>query len=222
MIKIDKYYKFIGSTFGIAYFIGMIFALFYIYKGIEITNTISFISNLSLSGKTYFSNIFRTQLNNTFQLMIIPFSYLIYSIKIGFSHISLLTSSFLGQIKLLVELIPQILYFIAYIIYSTIGLKIILFLIKTITNKFLKTKKIKQEFLYKNDIKLIYIGFIAIVIGTIIQTHLSKILFIFLINLKSMVYIFIIIAYIFLIFVCLFTIYNIIKNALKQNRSEIK
>ncbi|MDD3177899.1 MAG: hypothetical protein PHR26_00085 [Candidatus ainarchaeum sp.] len=197
MIKIDKYYKFIGATFGIAYFIGMIFALFYIYKGIEITNTINFINNLALSGKTYFSNIFKTQINNTIQLMIIPFSYLIYSVKIGFSHISLLTSSFLGQIKLLVELIPQIFYFIAYIIYSTIGLKIILFIIKIITNKFLKNKKIKYIYLYKTDIKIAYIGFIAIIIGTIIQTHLSKILFIFLINLKSMVYIFIIIVYIY-------------------------
>jgi len=226
MIKIDNYYRVIGATFGAAYFIGLIIALIYTLTGHIFVGELNFINNLSLTSTTFFKSVFYTTMQNALQMAVIPFSYLIVAVKYGFAHIVLLTSSFLGQIKLIVQLIPQIFFFITFIIFSTIGIKLILAIIKEFINDFLikgnKDIRLKIRFLRKEDIIMFYIGLISLVIGTIIQTHLIRILFIFLINLRSFTYILIIVLYMFLIALLGFTTYKAIKELLltfnKQKR----
>lgn len=216
MIKIDNYYKFVSSTFFIAYFIGLTVSLIYILLNYNIPSDITFIQQITHTSEVYFRNIFSTNFNISINLLLVPFSYLIKAVNLGYSHISLLTSSFLGQIKLLVHLIPQLFFFISYIIFATLGLKLILFIIKKITNNYIfkkeKLKKIKIDILYKKDILMVLIALITLSIATIIQTHLSKILFIFLINLKAIALILILIIYLTLILFSGFIVYNLIKK----------
>ncbi|MDD4221509.1 MAG: hypothetical protein PHQ07_03975, partial [Candidatus ainarchaeum sp.] len=212
MLKLDNYYKIVSSTFGLAYFIGLVVALLYILRGSVFIEPTSFINTITLANTLHFKNIYYTTMQNAMQLAIIPFSYLIYAVKFGFSHTILLTSSFLGQIKLLVTLIPLIFFFITYIIFSTIGLKLILYIIKLVSNLFLKTKKIKIKFFNKEDIKFLYIAIISLIIGTVIQTYLIRILFIFLINLKSIAYALIILIYIIFISLAGYVIYKTVKE----------
>jgi hypothetical protein len=211
MLKLDNYYKIVSSTFGIAYFIGLVVALVYILRGSVFVEPTSFINTITLANTIHFKNIYYTTMQNAIQLTVIPFSYLIYAVKFGFSHTILLTSSFLGQIKLLVTLIPLIFFFITYIIFSTIGLKFILYIIKIVSNLFVN-KKIRIKFFTKEDIKLVYIAIISLIIGTIIQTYLIRILFIFLINLKSIAYILIILIYIIFISLAGYVIYKTVNE----------
>jgi len=223
MIKIDNYYKFVASTFGIAYFIGLTIALVYILLGATYPIPPSFISSLHLTSQVYFKNTFLEMASTGFNLAIIPFTYLITSITYGFSHMILLTSSFLGQIKLLVQLIPQLFYFLSFIIFSTIGLKVFLFAIKSIVNYFLKSKNIfkRLEFYIfsKEDIRLFFIGIISLLAGTLFQLKLLKILFIFLINFKAITFVLILLLYIVLIIFSGYVTYKVgvdIFNTLKE------
>jgi len=219
MFKLDNYYRIVASTFGIAYFIGLIVALLYILKGANYIEPASFISTITIANTTHFKTLFYTALQNATQLAVIPFSYLIYAVKFGFSHTILLTSSFLGQIKLLVSLIPLIFFFITNIIFATLGLKFILYIIKIVSNRFI-VKQNKFKIFNKNDIKLIYVGLISLILGTAIQTYLIKITFIFLINLRSMAYILLLLIYIVLIGLSGFVTYKIILELIKTIKND--
>jgi hypothetical protein len=225
MVKIDNYYKVVASTFGIAYFIGIIVALIYsTYKGDLVTQVgTDFIKNLSLTSSIYFKQTIYEIFNNSVNLFLIPFSYLIAAVQYSYIHVNLLTSSFLGQVKLLVQLIPQFLFFISYIIFSTLGIKTILLIVKLFLNNFIIKEnkyKIKEKFFNKDDINLLYIALISIVLGAIIQTHLIKVLFIFFINLKSIAYILIIIIYLFLFVLSAYVTYKTINEYFKKNKKE--
>jgi hypothetical protein len=225
MVKIDNYYKVVASTFGIAYFIGIVVALIYsTYKGDLVTQVgTDFIKNLSLTSSIYFKQTIFEVFNNSVNLFLIPFSYLIAAVQYSYIHVNLLTSSFLGQVKLLVQLIPQFLFFISYIIFSTIGIKTILLIVKLFLNNFIIKEnkyKIREKFFNKDDINLLYIALISIVLGAIIQTHLIKVLFIFFINLKSIAYILIIIIYLFLFMLSAYVTYKTINEYFKKNKKE--
>lgn len=224
MVKIDNFYKVVASTFGIAYVIGILIALFYAYRGeLVIETSKSFIQNLTLTNAIYFKQTLYEIFNNSLDLFFIPFAYLVAAIQYSYLHVDLLTSSFLGQVKLLVELIPQFLFFISYIIFSTLGLKTILYIVKVFLNNIIikdNKYKIKQNFFTKDDIKLLYIALIAIVIGTTIQTHLIKVLFIFFINLKSIAYILIGIIYFVIVLLSGYITYKTISEFLKNFKKE--
>ncbi len=224
MVKIDNYYKVVASTFGIAYVIGVIIALIYAYRGELVVETSkSFIQNLTLTNAIYFKQTLYEIFNNSLDLFVTPFAYLVAAIQYAYVHVDLLTSSFLGQIKLLVELIPQFLFFISYIIFSTLGLKTILLIVKTFLNNLIIKEnkyKIKQKFFTKEDIKLLYIALLSIVIGTTIQTHLIKVLFIFFINLKSIAFILIGIIYLLIVLLSVYITFKIVSEYLKTYKKE--
>lgn len=224
MVKIDNYYRVVASTFGIAYIISVIIALIYASRGeLIVENGTNFIQNLSLTNAIYFKQTLYEIFNNSIDLFILPFAYLVAAVQYAYIHVDLLTSSFLGQVKLLVQLIPQFLFFISYIIFSTIGLKIILYIVKEFINNLIIKEskfKIKTKFFTKNDIKLLYIAFIAIVLGTTIQTHLIKVLFIFFINLKSIAYILIGLIYLLIISLSGYITYKIIHDYLKNFKKD--
>jgi hypothetical protein len=218
-MKIDNFYKFIASTFGLAYFIGLITGVFYSINGTinqNLINTKLFLLPNSIN----FRNIFVDNINIGIEKIIIPFSYLIDSVKYGVTHSYLLTSSFLGQIKLLVQLIPDIFYFLFFIIFATIGIKILLFIIQKLVNILLEnTKKkmfLKIDLFNKTDVLLIYISLLSLFIASIIEVYLSKIFFIFLINFQLISYIFIIVLYLLLIILCLYIIYKTILSLLEN------
>jgi len=223
MLKIDNYYKFVASTFGIAYFIGLTVALIYILLGFTYPIPPSFISSLHLTSQVYFKTTFLEMTNTSFSLAVIPFSYFITSITYGFSHMILLTSSFLGQIKLLVQLIPQLFYFLSFIIFSTIGIKVFLYIIKSIVNYFLdlknKAKRLEFNIFSKEDIQLFLIGVLSLLAGTLFQLKLLKILFIFLINFKAITFALILLLYLVLIILSGYVTYKVgieIFNTLKE------
>jgi len=226
MVNIDNYYKFVFSTFGLAYFTGLIVALIFVYTGSIFPQPASFINSLHLTSNIYFKNIFVDIIKNAFQLTIIPFSYLVTAVTYGFSHTILLTSSFLGQIKLLVQFIPQIFYFISFIIFSTIGLKLILFIIKKIVNYVLlkqeKNTIIKIKVFNEDDILLFFIGLLSITIGTIIQVNLTKILFIFLINFRAVTLILIILFYIIILITFIVTLTKLVRSVLDLDKQKQK
>jgi hypothetical protein len=224
MVKIDNYYRVIASTFGIAYIIGIIIALIYAYRGEIIVQTgSSFIQNLSLTNSIYFKQTMYEIFNNATDLFLVPFAYLVAAIQFSYMHVNLLTSSFLGQVKLLVQLIPQFLFFITYIISATLGIKVLLLIVKTFINSFIIKEnkyKIKEQFFTKEDIKLFYIGLSAIVIGATIQTHLIKVLFIFFVNLKSIAYILIALVYLLIIILSGYITIKTVNNYLKKYKKE--
>jgi hypothetical protein len=220
MLKIDNYYKVIASTFGIAYIIGIIIAFIYVYRGnIIITESTNIIQNFSLTSNIYFKQTIYDIFYNALNLFLIPFSYFSFAIQHSYIHINLLTSSFLGQIKLLVLLIPQFLFFITYIIFSTLGIKFALLIIKLFLNNFIikeNNYKIKEKFFSKDDITIFYIGLLLIAIGAVIQTQIIKNLFLFFVNLKSIAYILIILLYLLIIIISITITIKIIKEYLKK------
>ncbi len=216
-MKIDNFYKFIASTFGLAYFVGLIIGIIYSITGTinqNLINTKLFL----LSNSINFKEVFINNINIGFEKIFIPFSYLIDSIKYGIGHSYLLTSSFLGQIKLLVQLIPEVFYFIFFIIFATIGIKILLFIILKIVNILLNINKknliIKINIFNKTDILLFYVSLSSLFIGVLIEVYLAKIFFIFLINFQIISYVFIIVLYLLLIIMCLYVIYKTIISLL--------
>lgn len=220
MLKIDNYYKVVASTFAIAYIIGIIIAFIYVYKGnIIVTESTNIIQNFSLTSNIYFKQTIYDIFYNSLSLFLIPFSYFSFAIQHSYIHINLLTSSFLGQIKLLVLLIPQFLFFISYIIFSTLGIKFALLIIKLFLNNFIikdNNYKIKEKFFSKDDITIFYIGLLLIAIGGIIQTQIIKNLFLFFVNLKSIAYILIAILYLVIIIMSITITIKIIKEYLKK------
>jgi len=211
-MKIDNYYKFVGSTFGFAYFIGIVVGVIYSVLGIIVIEQVDFSQLFFLSSTIQFRSVFLNFFYNAIQFMLVPFLYLIESVKYGFLHASMLVSPFLGQIKLLVQLFPQIFYFITFIIFSTIGLKLMLFIIKSLANLFFniqhKKTKLKIDFFNKQDILLLYVALVSLAIGVFIQLFLSRIFFIFLINFQLITYIFIILIYVILVSLSLYLAYK--------------
>ena len=220
MIKIDNYYKFVGASFGLAYFIGLTIALIYILLGASYPVPESFTSSLHLTSQIYFKTTYLETANISFNLAVIPFSYLIEAVNYGFSHMILLTSSFLGQIKLLVQLLPTLFFFLSYIIFATIGLKLVIFIIKSIVNYFLQQKdrfrKLEIKVFTKKDILYFFIGILSLMVGTLFQLKLIKIMFIFLINFKSITIVLILILYIILILISGYTMYTLGFDAYKK------
>lgn len=224
MVHIDKYYKIVASTFGLAYFIGIIVSLIYVLRGeLVVQTSLDFMTNLFLSNKIYFKQTLNEVFTNAINLFAIPFAYLIAAVQFGFMHIDLLTSSFLGQVKLLVQIIPQFMFFTSYIIFSTLGIKTILFIVKKFLNNFIIKEnkyKIKEKFFRKDDIYLFYIGLILIVVGSAIQINLIRVLFIFFINLRIFSYAILIIIYLVILTTSLLIIYKTIKEYLKKNKKD--
>lgn len=220
MFKIDNLYKIVASTFGIAYIVGIIIALIFARKGIlflEPTKNIT--QSIMLTSSINFKLTLTTAINEAVNLFVIPFAYLVSGVQYAHMHVALLTSSFIGQVKLLVEIIPQFLFFITFIIFSTLGLKVIFLIVKLFVNKFVikETKyKINIELFKKQDIKMLYIGLISAVIATTIHTHLLKILFMFFLNLKAISYVLLGIIYFMIIFLSIYVTYVIINNYLKK------
>jgi len=62
----------------------------------------------------------------------------------------------------------------------------------------------------------LYVALIAIVLGAVIQTHLIKVLFIFLINLKSIAYMLIVLIYLMIIFLSGYVTFKTISDYLKK------
>lgn len=217
-MKLDNYYKFVASTFGFAYFIGIFVGFFYSLVGVKLVEQTDYAKLFFLSSSIQFKEVFLTNFYEGVQQMFIPFLYLIESVKQGFLHSAMLTSPFLGQIKLLIQLFPQIFYFIFFIIFSAVGLKIIIYIIKTLVNTFLNKKNkiiLKIDIFNNNDVLLMYIGIISLIIGVIIQLFLSRIFFIFLINFQLITYIFIILIYFILISLSLYLTYKTILSLLE-------
>lgn len=225
MIKIDNYYKFIGATFGLAYFIGLSIALLYILFGATFPISESFTSSLHLTNQVYFKTTFLDMSSTCFNLAILPFSYLITAVNYGFSHMVLLTSSFLGQIKLIVQLLPELFFFFSFIIFSTIGIKIFAHIILLISNYFLQRKdrfrKINIRVFNKTDILMFFIGVVSLMIGTIFKLKLIKIMFVFLINYKTITIILILLTYIFLIIFCIYILYKVGLEAYNTLKSKL-
>jgi len=213
MVKIDNYYKFVGASFGLAYFIGLTIALIYILLGASYPVPESFTGSLHLTSQIYFKTTYLEMSNTSFSLAIIPFSYLIEAVNYGFTHMVLLTSSFLGQIKLFVQLLPQLLFFLSFIIFSTIGLKAVLYIIKNIVNYLLQKKdkyrKLELNIFTTDDIIFCFIGILSLLVGTLFQLKLIKIMFIFLINFKAITIVLILLLYIILILISGYTLYNL-------------
>jgi hypothetical protein len=224
-MKIDNYYKFVASTFGFAYFTGITVGVVYSLLGITISEKTNYINLFFLQSTIQFKNVFINHLQSALQQLIVPFLYLIESVKFGFLHAGMLTSPFLGQIKLFVQLFPHLFYFISFIVFSTIGLKIVLFIIESLTNTFYKKKKktiIKLKIFNKNDILLIYFGLISLCFGVLTQLFLSKIFFIFLINFQMVTYVFIIITYLILIILSLMLTYKTINSLIESFNKIVK
>lgn len=220
-MEIDTIYKFVATTFAIAYFIGLITGIVAVAIGTTNIEEADLTKSFYLTGPINFKLLFNETIDTSLKLTALPFSYLIVAINNGFNHAIHILSPFLGQIKLAVLLIPEMFYFIAFILVSSIGLKLIASVIFFIVNKWLlKKKKIKTKLviLKKQDIFFIYIALIAIVIGTAIQIYLSKVFFIFLINFQLITYILIILIYVTIVSLSLYVLYSIIKSVLKSEK----
>ncbi|MDD3244542.1 MAG: hypothetical protein PHU47_00125 [Candidatus ainarchaeum sp.] len=225
-MKIDTYYKFIASTFGIAYFVGLVIGILLTIGGTDVAPETNITNSFFLQSTVNFRALFIETINLSFTQAAIPFTYLIVSVKYGLNHAFLLTSPFLGQIKLFVQLIPQVFYFISFILFATIGLKLIIYLIVKLANLvFEKTKRnifLKLNPFNKNDPLFLYLALLFIITGVFIQIFLSKIFFIFLINFQLVSYVFIIILYILLITTSLYLVYSTIKSALEEIKNIYK
>lgn len=220
-MEFDNIYKFVAASFAIAYFIGLIIGIFIVSSNLSEYQETDITKSFYFSGQISFSEVFSEKLEGALKTAFLPFSFLIISIKDGFSHASYILSPVLGQIKLATLLIPDVFYFIAYILFSTIGLKLIATIIIFFVNVFLKKENrqlIKIKIFKKYDLLLFYFGLLAIILGAIIQVYLSRIFFIFLINLQLITYILIIIIYLLIIIVSLSILYNIIKSFIGTNK----
>ncbi|MFA6369903.1 MAG: hypothetical protein WCX09_02920 [Patescibacteria group bacterium] len=225
-MNVDTYYKFIASTFGIAYFVGIVIGVLLSVSGSFVAPEINTTSTYFLQSTTNFKDIFFETTNLALTQAAIPFTYLIVGVNYGLDHAFLLTSPFLGQIKLFVELIPLVFYFLSFIIFSTLGLKLLIYIIIKLANLFFEKTK-KNIFLNVNPFKkedsfFLYLTLILIISGVFIQIFLSKIFFIFLINFQLVSYVFIIIVYILLIVTSLYLVYTTIKSALNEIKNIYK
>lgn len=225
-MNVDTYYKFIASTFGIAYFVGIVIGVLLSVSGSFVAPEINTTSTYFLQSTTNFKDIFFETTNLALTQAAIPFTYLIVGVNYGLDHAFLLTSPFLGQIKLFVELIPLVFYFLSFIIFSTLGLKLLIYIIIKLANLFFEKTK-KNIFLNVNPFKkedsfFLYLTLILIISGVFIQIFLSKIFFIFLINFQLVSYVFIIIVYILLIVTSLYLVYTTIKSALNELKNIYK
>lgn len=225
-MKVDTYYKFIAATFGIAYFVGIVIGVLLTLSGSFVAPEINTTNTYFLQSTTNFRSTFVDTVELALTQAAIPFTYLIVGVNYGLDHAFLLTSPFLGQIKLFVELIPQIFYFLAFIIVSTLGLKLLLYIIIKLANFFFDKSK-KKIYLNVNPFKkedtfFLYLTLFLIICGVFIQIFLSKIFFIFLINFQLVSYVFIIIAYILLIVTSLYLVYSTIKSALNEFKNIYK
>lgn len=225
-MNVDTYYKFIASTFGIAYFVGIVIGVLLSVSGSFVAPEINTTSTYFLQSTTNFKDIFFETTNLALTQAAIPFTYLIVGVNYGLDHAFLLTSPFLGQIKLFVELIPLVFYFLSFIIFSTLGLKLLIYIIIKLANLFFEKTK-KNIFLNVNPFKkedsfFLYLTLILIISGVFIQIFLSKIFFIFLINFQLVSYVFIIIVYILLIVTSLYLVYSTIKSALNEIKNIYK
>jgi hypothetical protein len=225
-MNVDTYYKFIAATFGIAYFVGIVIGVLLSVSGSFVAPEINTTSTYFLKSTTNFKEVFFETTNLALTQAAIPFTYLIVGVNYGLDHAFLLTSPFLGQIKLFVELIPLVFYFLAFIVFSTLGLKLIIYIIIKLANLFFEKNK-KNIFLNVNPFKkedsfFLYLTLILIISGVFIQIFLSKIFFVFLINFQLVSYVFIIIAYILLIVTSLYLVYSTIKSALNEIKNTYK
>lgn len=223
-MKFDTIYKFVAATFALAYFIGLITGLFAVGLGSTSFHESDITKSFYLTGSISFKLLFTETLNTTITLFALPFTYLIVGINYGFTHAIHILSPFLGQIKLAVLLIPEMFYFVAFILFSAIGLKVIATIVLFIVNKWInKNKKIKieQTILKKEDAFFIYLGLIAIFLGTAIQIYLSKVFFIFLINFQLITYILIVLIYVTIISFSFYVLYKTILSLVQIiNKSE--
>lgn len=220
-MEFDTIYKFVAASFAIAYFVGLVIGITATSFGFREINETEFSKDFYLTGQINLKQNFDNTLFSSLKLMIFPFSYIIPAINFGLSHGTHLLSPFLGQIKLAVLLIPNFFHFLAFILFSTIGLKLIASLVLFIVNKILKKKKIKKiKLLQKRDILFFYFGVLAIVIGSLIQIFLSKVFFIFLINYQIITYILIIIIYGGIIFLSFMILYKTILSLVKLFKSD--
>jgi len=222
-MKLDNYYRFVFSTFGFAYFVGLIVGLAFAFTGHMFLESTDYTKMFYMSNNLAFNDSFTEITNTSTEAMVIPFAYLAVAVKYGYTHAFLLTNSLLGQINLLTQLLPLLFYFISIIIFSAIGLKIIIYIVTYIVNKILeKYNKVALniKIFGESDIFLLYIGIVAVVAGALIQTYLTKMFFIFMINLGVTSYIFIIIFYILMIFVSFFVTYKT-TNSLLNNLNNI-
>lgn len=225
-MNVDTYYKFIAATFGIAYFVGIVIGVLLSVSGSFVAPEINTTSTYFLQSTTNFKDVFFESTNLALTQAAIPFTYLIVGVNYGLDHAFLLTSPFLGQIKLFVELIPLVFYFLSFIIFSTLGLKLLIYIIIKLANLFFEKTK-KNIFLNVNPFKkedsfFLYLTLILIISGVFIQIFLSKIFFIFLINFQLVSYVFIIIVYILLIVTSLYLVYTTIKSALNEIKNIYK
>ncbi|MFA5746003.1 MAG: hypothetical protein WCX82_01170 [archaeon] len=212
-MEFDTIYKFIAASFAIAYFIGLIIGIVIIGFNLNNYQEANITNSFYLTNSINFRNLFTETLDTSFKLAILPFSFLIIGIQNGFTHAIYILSPLLGQIKLAVLLIPEIFYFLAYILFSAVGLKLIMEIILFIVNKFLiKENKqlLKIKLLNKQDVLFLYLALISITIGTAIQIYLSKIFFIFLINFQLITYILIVLIYVTIISFSLYLLYQTI------------
>ncbi len=217
-MKLDNIYKFVAATFAIAYFIGLVTGLVVNWSQDTVIKEEDISKSFYLTGQFSFKQLFTENLATSAKIAPLPFSYIIIATNYGFSHASYLISPFLGQIKLAVLLIPQIFYFIGFILFSAIGLKLIATIIFFVINKWLlkgKPRKTKIVFFRKDDVLFFYLALLSIALGTTIQTYLSKVFFIFLINFQFITYVLIILMYLTLVAVSLFVIYTTIRYLIK-------
>lgn len=222
-MEFDTIYKFVAATFALAYFIGLITGIFAVGLGATNFQEADITRSFYLTGSISFKLLFNETFDTALKIFVLPFSYLIIGINFGFTHAIYILSPFLGQIKLAVSLIPEIFYFIAFILISAIGLKLIATIILFILNKWvIKDKsKIKEKIIKKNDVFLFYLSILAITIGTAIQIYLSKAFFIFLINFQLITYILIVLIYVTIVSFSLYILYTTIQSLMKIfNRSE--
>lgn len=223
-MKFDTIYKFVAASFAIAYFIGLIVGLVVFNFNIRNYQESDITRSFYFSGQISFSEAFTETLETSVETGVLPFSFLIIGTKNGFTHATYILSPFLGQIKLATLLIPAIFYFITYIILSAIGIKLIATIIIFFVNKILKKEKkqiIKIKIFKKEDIFLLYLALVSIIIGTIIQVYLSRIFFIFLINLQLITYVMIVIIYLGIIIVSFTILYNVIKSFIGNNKQKL-
>ncbi len=220
-MKFDTIYKFIAASFAIAYFGGLIVGMMVVSFDIGNYQETDITKSFYLTGQVSFRDVFTENLNRALKMAILPFTFLIIAIKFGFNHATYILSPFLGQIKLAVLFIPQIFYFITYVLFSVIGLKIIATTVLFIANRYLiKGNKqfVNIKIFGTHDVLLLYLALLSLTIGTFTQIYLSRVFFIFLINYQLITYVLILLIYVAIIAFSLYIIYQTIKSILKENK----
>lgn len=223
-MEFDKIYKFVAASFAVAYFVGLIIGIILISFNIGKIEESDITKSFYFSGQTSFRDVFTETMDLSIKTAILPFSFLIIAIKTGFEHSTYLLSPFLGQIKLATLLIPNVFYFISYILFSVIGLKLIATIIIFIVNRYLKKEHkpgIRLTIFQKGDVLFLYLALIGVIVGTIIQVYLSKMFFVFLINFRLITYILIILIYILIIAFSLYALYTTITSFIGNTKNKL-